>query len=194
MMQTKPRPQRPRRAKKGDRLLASGALEAEIACDYMLGPLDTLAREMDRKWGVDRLPELVGVEMAERYGVAVAYLNKCIDAKDPEMARGAVENCLRGLRAMDDLATAERAPQATTAVFEIEVDGFRFGILQDDACWPAAEATHPHLKCFSKRQIANAIKAYASSLPVAQEIVDKFGPAKVTKVSTMAELDDEIPF
>ena len=38
---------RPHRQKKGDRLTYSGAKPEEIRCDYAVGPLDTVATEMD---------------------------------------------------------------------------------------------------------------------------------------------------
>jgi hypothetical protein len=46
-----------------------------------------MAFAMDKKWGVDRLVELVSPDMAERYGAAMAKLNAAIDARDPEQVK-----------------------------------------------------------------------------------------------------------
>ena len=47
---------RPRRERKADRLMSPDATKAQIECDYAIAPMDRLALEMDRKWGIDRLP------------------------------------------------------------------------------------------------------------------------------------------
>ena len=70
------RPSKPSRQKLEDRLTSpSAASPNEVACDLALGSLDRMAREMDRKWGVDRLPDLVSPEMAAKYGSAMGKLN-----------------------------------------------------------------------------------------------------------------------
>ena len=49
------RPSKPGRQKLEDRLISpSAASPNEVACDLALGGLDRMAREMDRKWGVDQ--------------------------------------------------------------------------------------------------------------------------------------------
>ena len=70
------RPNKLGRQKLEDRLISpSAASPNEVACDLALGSLDRVAREMDRKWGVDRLPDLVSPEMAAKYGSAMGKLN-----------------------------------------------------------------------------------------------------------------------
>ena len=70
------RPGKPGRQKLEDRLISPSAASPEgIGCDMALGGLDRMAREMDRKWGVDRLPDLVSPEMAAKYGSAMGKLN-----------------------------------------------------------------------------------------------------------------------
>ena len=70
------RPSKPGRQKLEDRLISPSAASPEgIGCDMALGGLDRMAREMDRKWGVDRLPDLVSPEMAAKYGSAMGKLN-----------------------------------------------------------------------------------------------------------------------
>ncbi len=89
--------QRPTRQKKDDRILHRGATANEIRADLSLAPFDKAVREMDKRWGVDRLPELVSVESAAKWGKAVAGLNGAIDAQDPDKVKFWVEVCLRGL-------------------------------------------------------------------------------------------------
>jgi len=63
---------RPSRQKLDDCLISPAASTPEaIGCDMALGGLDRVAREMDCKWRVDRLPDLVSAEMAAKYGSAM---------------------------------------------------------------------------------------------------------------------------
>jgi hypothetical protein len=76
MAQRPSKPSKPSRQKLEDRLISPlDASLNEVACDLALGGLDRMAREMDRKWVVDRLPDLVSPEMAAKYGSAMGRLN-----------------------------------------------------------------------------------------------------------------------
>ena len=75
---------RPRRQKKGDRLLDRAASLNEIQCDKAVAVMDRLAIQMDRRWGVDRLPELVSIETAQKYGSALAKLNAALEGNDQQ--------------------------------------------------------------------------------------------------------------
>ena len=90
---------KPMRQRKDDRLMHSGATAAEIRCDLATGPFDRLCREMDRKWGQDRLPELVAPETAARWGMALANLNAAIASQDEAMviAREAIQAAHDGM-------------------------------------------------------------------------------------------------
>jgi len=55
-----------KRQKKSDRILHGSQSKDDIMCDYALAPVDRLAIQMDEKWGIDVLPELVRVSMSEK--------------------------------------------------------------------------------------------------------------------------------
>ena len=46
-----------------------------MMCDYALAPFDRRFREMDKKWGCDKLPELVSAETAAKWGSTMEKLN-----------------------------------------------------------------------------------------------------------------------
>lgn len=189
-------PKRPRRERKGDRLLNPGASKAQIECDYGIAPMDRLANELDRKWGIDRLPELVTPELAARYGAAMAYLNECIDAQDPAKCAEAAGNCIRGLHAMDAEATKLGRKPASGKYLEYELDGWKFGILFDDAEWQTAQAERPDLKFFSLREAAIALRTKMDTGPIA-EVKKHFPGAQVVehrKTPLEELLNDTIPF
>lgn len=194
---------RPRRRKLADRQLHPGSAPTpeQIRCDYAVAPLDRLAREMDAKWGVDRLPDLVSVETAEKYGSAMAKLNAAIEAADPEQVKHRAAVCMRGLQAMDAEASAAGRSPASGDIWECEIDGWKFGVLRDHAEWQAAQSQRPDLQIFTLREIGVALKALrmdGAILKAAKEI----GGAEIVSIRDRVKMPkdfwkqggDEVPF
>ncbi len=180
------------RQKKGDRLIHPGVSATELRCDYAVAPLDRAAVEMDRKWGIDRLPEFVSPATAEKYGRAIAHLNAMLDAVDPERTAAAAANCIKGLAAMDAEATALGHKPITPDVWFFGDGPTRFGVIRETCDWRAAEAVAGGVRLYSMQHVANALAAYESALPVI-EAGHAAKPAPwVSPLS--AELDDLIPF
>ena len=183
---------RPRRKKKADRLLNPGSSKDEIMCDYSIAPMDRLALEMDRKWGIDRLPEIVSPETAQRYGVAMAHLNECLESGDPEKCKAAAEGCMRGLQFMDAEATANGKPQAAGEFWEYELkegeQPFRFAVMADPYEWQASKAQRPDLQFFTMREVALALREYAKSKMVT-EAQKHFPQAEIVNIKTRPPVD-----
>ena len=176
---------RPRRQKKADTLLHGRTSADDVACDYALGPFDRKVRAMDRKWGVDRLPELVSVETAQRFGKAMAYLNDAIWDIDPTKAADAAANCIRGLEAMDAEAEVLNSPKADPTVWEYDFEGFKFGIMADDRAWPEIKAHRPDLLLFTMREVALALKSAKFAEGGVMEIKKHFPGAQVTEIKPL---------
>ena len=189
------RPKRPVRQRKADRVLHSGVTQEEIRCDYAVAPFDHMAHAMDRKWGVDRLVELVPPEMAERYGAAMAKLNAAIDAADPEQVSLRAGVCMRGMAAMDKAATEAGAEPASQDVWLVQADGREFGLLRDARAWQSVQEKHPGVRLISEREMILAIEMYQRSLAgqMVQSVKDSFPQADVIKIPN-DNLEDELPF
>jgi hypothetical protein len=185
--------QRPTRQKKDDRILHRGATANEIRADLSLAPFDKAVREMDKRWGVDRLPELVSVESAAKWGKAVAGLNSAIDAQDPDKVKFWVEVCLRGLTAMDAEAVALGRPVSDPMIWEHEFEGTVYGIIEDGREWPAAYAKRPGIAIHTMREVAVALHAHRNGLVDAIKL--SFPGAEVKAVRRpQAELEDDFDF
>jgi hypothetical protein len=185
--------QRPTRQKKDDRILHKGATANEIRADLSLAPFDKAVREMDKRWGVDRLPELVSVESAAKWGKAVAGLNGAIDAQDPDKVKFWVEICLRGLTAMDAEAVALGRPVSDPMIWEHEFEGTVYGIIEDGREWPAAYAKRPGIAIHTMREVAVALHAHRNGLVDAIKL--SFPGAEVKAVRRpQAELEDDFDF
>jgi hypothetical protein len=185
--------QRPTRQKKDDRILHKGATANEIKADLSLAPFDAAVREMDKRWGVDRLPELVSVESAAKWGKAMAGLNAAIDAQDPDKVKFWVEICIRGLNAMDAEAVALGRQVSDPDIWEYELDGTVFGIIADNREWPAAYAKRPGIAIFSMREVAVALQAHKNGLVNATKLA--FPGAEIKAIRRKPQdLEDEIDF
>jgi hypothetical protein len=185
---------KPMRHHKQDRLMHSGASDAEIKSDFATGPFDTMARAMDRKWGVDRLPELVSPAMADRWATAMINLNAAIASADPALTAARVAACLRGFTAMDAEATAAGHQPITPDAIEITVDGKLCAILRDAAAWPAYSAARPGVRVYTLQEVSNALAAYGGTVAA---IKDHFPGAQIAerkRTPLETAIDDEIPF
>lgn len=189
---------RPRYQRKSDALLHGNSDPWDIRCDMAVAPFDEKAREMEKKWGIDRLPGLVPVEMAERYGSALAKLNAAIAANSPEETAARAAVCIRGLDAMDRAATEAGAQPADPDVWEFDLDGWRVGIYRDGREWQAAQEARPDLALFNLREVAVALQAMRDSAGLL-EAAKRIPGAQVTAVRkhnphTGEIVDDEINF
>ena len=188
---------RPRRQKLEDRLIRQDANKEEIKCDLALAPFDRAAREMDYKWGVDTLPELVSTETAEKYGSALAKLNEAINQNDSAVVAARAAVCVRGLAVMDAEATAAGRQPASDDVVVCEIDGQQFGVLVDDRGWPRVQEKHPDLVILSRRETAIAIRVYKQTklsemMDAAKAVAPDSKPVSL-RIDNES-IDDPIPF
>jgi hypothetical protein len=187
------RPNRPNRHNKQDRLMHRGASAEEIACDFALAPFDTVARDLERKWGINRLEGLVSPVLAAKYGFALGHLNACIDAANPTDTAAAAANCVKGMKAMDAEATTAGHQPIPPEAQEIDVDGHICAVLWDGNAWPVYAALRPGIRTYTPREVGVALAAYGQTVA---SVKDSFPGAEVKAVrSPLAQiLDDEIPF
>ena len=184
---------RPTRQKKDDRILHKGATANEIKADLSLAPFDAAARAMDKRWGIDRLPEIVSTESAAKWGKAMAGLNGAIDANDPDKVKFWVEICLRGLAAMDAEAVSLGRPVSDPMIWEHEYEGQVYGIIEDGREWPTAYAKRPGIAIFSMREVAIALHEHRNGLVNAAKLA--FPGAEVKHVRRpKADLEDDLDF
>ena len=184
-----------KRQKKSDRILHGSQSKDAIMCDYALAPVDRLVIEMDRKWGVDRLPELVSVSMSQKYGSAVAKMNAAVEAGDVEECRKRCEVVVRGLQAMDQEAERVGAEKACTDVWEVEIDGKLFGIMRDGRGWRAIKEQRPELELLTLREVALAYRYFRehSMGELEKAAKQSFPGAEMIDIKGKT-FDDPIPF
>ena len=192
---TEHRPTKPRRQRSADRVLHRDVTAVQIKCDFALAGFDRMANAMDHKWGIDRLVELVPADVAAKYGSAMAKLNQAIDDQDPDEVAVRASVCIRGMQAMDQIATQAHGEPPTAQVWVVEADGYSFGLMRDPRAWQRAQEAYPKLELITEREMVLALTMYRRSL--AKEMIDAakaaFPGAEVTAVRNM-ELEDDIPW
>ena len=192
---TEHRPTKPRRQRSADRVLHRDVTAVQIKCDFALAGFDRMSNAMDHKWGIDRLVELVPADVAAKYGSAMAKLNQAIDDQDPDEVAVRASVCIRGMQAMDQIATQAHGEPPTAQVWVVEADGYTFGLMRDPRAWQRAQEAYPKLELITEREMVLALTMYRRSL--AKEMIDAakaaFPGAEVTAVRNM-ELEDDIPW
>ena len=189
------RPRRPKRQKKADRILHSGQTKDQIVCDYAIAPTDQKAREMEEKWGIDVLPELVSVETAMKFGSAMAKMNAAIDANDPEECKIRAEVVLRGWDAMDAEAERMGAQRASTDIWEFEIDDKPFALMKDGRSWQKIKKDRPDLELLTIREVILAYRFLRENeLGIFEKSVKKSFPGAEMIDLEGKSFDDPIPF
>lgn len=178
----------PRFERKSDRTLYK-ATKVEIECDMLLAPLSREIDRMNEKWGIDRLPTLVGIETAEKWGKACGGLSEALDAKDPEKVRAWVGVCVRGLKALDAEAALDPRNNRLPEIWDCDHDGQRFCLIRDDRMWPIAQKLRPSSRIYTIAEVATAL-VYAQTR-VVDSIKDAFPGAQVVAIRDTGPLVDD---
>ena len=94
--------------------------QMQASADAILGPLDRVATDMERKWGIGRLETLVPEEWAYKFHSAADKLNLAIAGRDMSGIRERAEIMRRGWIKLDELATeAGHQPWVEPDVWEV---------------------------------------------------------------------------
>ncbi|MGB0410189.1 MAG: hypothetical protein ACPGFA_01265 [Pikeienuella sp.] len=156
---------------------------------YAMAPFNRVSHEMDQKWGIDRLPELVSPDLANRFGDSMTRLTDAIVAVDVDGVLSWSGDCIKGFAALDAEAERTGQPKADLAVWEIEIDGQRIGVMRDDRSWQSIQAARPDLKLITLREAAIAVLAYDLTGEVVTATKTAFPDAKVTAITERPPVD-----
>ena len=159
---------------------------------------DKVASEFERKWGMDRLPELVDAELRERFWEAVHRLNVAIDKNDPDEVRRHADAAARGWYALDRSASDAGALPPSGEGYDARIDETR--VLR--VCRTIEDATvsqreRPDVVAVSVEEIARIWKIWDERDILAQA-KQAFPGAEILEVREKTDgkgaLNDEIPF
>ena len=183
---------RPTYQKKTDRVIHPQASADDIKCDIALAAFTRASDLMDKKWGIGVLMGLTGPETLTRWGKAMAGLYAAEDEKDAGKVAGWAEVCVRGLAMMDAEATAAGHQPADPTIWEYELDGVIYGIIEDGRQWPAAYRKRKGIVICTMREVAIALTAHHNDL--VRQVKESFNGAVVTAIRKPVNdsIDDDL--
>ena len=109
---------------------ASSMSEAESrAWAAATAALDRVAVDLERTWGVNRLPELVAPDLAAKFATAQEQCDEAIRSGDTAAAAGKATALARGWKALDAAARAAgHQPNDLGVVWTASVEGQAFAV------------------------------------------------------------------
>ncbi len=156
-----------------------------------LAPLDKLARRMEEKWGVARLPSLVDPELAARFGRAQDKLNEAIRLNDPMEIARRVSVMMRGWEALDAAAMEIGADKLPARTIGYQHAGRAWVVVLDPVDYDKARAEHVHGG--QVVALAELIEAYKIVSGRIAGVLEAFPGAQI-RAPSGARLDDPLPF
>ncbi len=178
--------------RKHDRILHRAATAKEIECDLILAPLQRELERLDGKYGYDRLPQLISVEMAARWAKACAGLHDAVGEQDAERVKAWVIVCLRGLAAMDAEAAADPANILPPEIWDCVDDEGSFCIIRHAALHEKASRLRPGRRIYTTREVAVALRQMQNT--VVDAVKDLWAGAEIVGVTKTAseQIDDDL--
>ena len=148
-----------------------------IAGQAEIDEVDVTASAMEKKWGVDRLRLLVGVELREKFDRQRFLFNKAIWHGDLEDVRTQSKRMIAAWRALDRKATEEGAGGLSPDVWEIGLpDGSVAAIVRDNGDARHVLAEGRKLTVYTVEEVGRLIHA----LPAVMKAKESFPGATVT--------------
>jgi len=156
---------------------------------------DEKVNQIEREWGVDRLPWLAGLDLRLRFNEQLGRLNAAIDEMvDVEHQ---VDVTLRGLAVMEYAAVkAGFKPLSGDYIEAAMPDGSVMAIVPNDYEVFRVKQDNPTMRVYSANEVAQIISGFEEKAATVNAVKDVFPGAVVEKVKTKLEkeLNDEIPF
>ncbi len=169
--------------------------QQQESAQAILGPLDTVASSMERKWGIGRLETLVPEEWALKFHSAAGKLNAALLAADMTAIRERAEIMRRGWVKLDELATAAGAePWSSADVWEVRAPGGQvYAIARTDHDQRNAKMKDG-VACYTLAEVARILEVWDQdnqvSILKAQFPDARLVQAGVTRHATIAPEDD----
>lgn len=158
---------------------------------------DRVVSGYEERWGHDRLPNLVDMDLRDRFWKQMDKLNAAISSNNAIDVEHQVQVTLRGYAALEKKAREMGGKELTGIAWTATShDGTRtVAVVQDIHEIAGVKKTMPDADVFSVSEVANILAAWKDKNQLAMEVKEVFPGAHVTNITPTGELlDDEIPF
>lgn len=168
------------------------------ATQAMLEAVDRRGREMDEKWGTGRLPSLVPVEWAERFGRQKAKMTQAVWSFEPEAVRTHGEAMVRAYAKLDELAFEAGHKPGSPDVWEFMAGEDLVLLCRDIRQVGCVDTGGRKCQVWSLDEVASVIRAHpeivsAKNHFAGSEVVS-IRPVRDAQAAMDRELNDDLPF
>jgi hypothetical protein len=183
---------KPRRGIQRDFFGSSDRADRKI--QSALVELDKVAADMERRWGVDRLRELVSPELRERFDETLDRLNAAIGLSDVGGVEKHAAAMGRGWLALENAAKASGARELDGRHWEAALpDGRVLCVAETREEAYKVSLDRPGCVVLSVPEIAALFSIWDGKGLVTEALV-AFPGAEIVEAREKVELNDEIPF
>lgn len=164
------------------------------ATTAMIQAVHRKGRDMDEKWGTGRLPALVPIEWAERFGRQKAKMSVASHQFDEEEIRRHGEAMIRAYDKLDELAMQAGHRPGPPDVWEFMAGDELILLCRDISRVRQARELAAGRKCqvWSLDEIANVIRAHPA-LAAAKDAFPGSTVESIRPAIPWSDLDDELP-
>jgi len=155
---------------------------------------DRIASQYERRWGIDRLPDLVPAELRAKYEMQCERLNAAIATWDADSVEKLVPVSCRAYAALETAAIAEGETPLRGDYYEAALNDGRPLIITRDVHEQARVAKErPDAIVWGTDEVARVVGEWEAALSV-MKAKTVFPGASVARVKEKADLNDDIPF
>ena len=165
--------------------------------------LDHLAKQMETKWGVDRLPLLVSDQLRAAFYQQKDLLDEALTSGDLTLIDIQVGGMKRAWEALDQAATQSGQPILSADIWEVKlpVSGRDVAFVKTSA--EAGAIARPDLETWTVSEIAQLIDGMDENVRAVKQLFPGAEVTAITKKETPSQTDekpfdwskgDEIPF
>ena len=157
--------------------------------------LDKIVSDMEARWGIDRLPELIDEQLRERFNLQLDRLNKAIDMDVGVEVKTEAEAMARAYQHIEKVAIANGHKELTGEFWQAPMpDGRVVAITQNFEEQNKVSKQYPDMLVYSVQEVANILANWKDH-EVAVMTKHLFPGAEVTAVREKEMIDDqELPF
>lgn len=165
------------------------------ATNAILAPLNVVAADMERKWGVGRLKSLVSEEWALKFHTAAEKLASAVAATDMAGIREKAEVMRRGWIKLDELASAAGArPWQSPDIWEVRAPGGQvYAIARTDFDQWSSEQKDG-VTMYTLEEVALIMEAWDRDVGMGN-MKQEFPGSRLTKAAFSPAIENEdVPF
>ena len=158
---------------------------------------DRVISDYESRWGADRLPNIISMDMREKYWAQMDRLNSAIDSNNPIDVEHHVKVTIKAYASMEAKAKEMGYKELTGIAWTARShdDKTTIAIVQDVHEIGRVKKEMPDANVYSVSEIANILNNWQDKSDIINQVKDMFPGAHVSKVTPLEkELDDEIPF